>query len=161
MRNEDPMNSGLNFSLAWVRLLTEGASYSRAAVIDFRSIPDSVIHKNLSTEDRFPKSALQVVNIWLSKKLPCCSIEPRQGRLLPWFCPRNELVRPTCNRGHTHLIQFTYACGYYSRGGYYLFHWAPGVATIWGAASIRINMVLTSMRRQCIYMHLYICIKLT
>ena len=35
-----------------------------------------------------------------------------------------------CERGHTHLIVFMHACGYYSRA-----------ATIRGAASIRINTV--------------------
>ena len=36
----------------------------------------------------------------------------------------------TCDSGHTHLIVFVHACGYYLR-----------MATIRGAASIRINMV--------------------
>ena len=40
----------INFSLAWVRLLIEGGSYSRAAFINFGPILDSVIHKNCSTE---------------------------------------------------------------------------------------------------------------
>ena len=40
-----------------------------------------------------------------------------------------------CERGHTHFIVFTHACGYYSRA-----------ATIRGAASIRISTV--SMQRQ-------------
>ena len=40
----------INFSLAWVQLLTEGGSYSRAAFINFGPILDGVIHKNCSTE---------------------------------------------------------------------------------------------------------------
>ena len=39
-----------------------------------------------------------------------------------------------CERGHTHLIVFTHACGYYSRA-----------ATIRGAASIRINTVAINL----------------
>ena len=40
----------INFSLAWVRLLIKGGSYSRAAFINFGPILDGVIHKNCSTE---------------------------------------------------------------------------------------------------------------
>ena len=40
----------INFSLAWVRLLIEGGSYSRAAFINFGSILDVVIHKICSIE---------------------------------------------------------------------------------------------------------------
>ena len=40
----------INFSPAWVRLLIEGGSYSRAAFINFGPILDGVIHKNCSTE---------------------------------------------------------------------------------------------------------------
>ena len=35
----------INFSLAWVQLLIEGSSYSRAAFINFGSILDGEIHK--------------------------------------------------------------------------------------------------------------------
>ena len=40
----------INFSLAWVRLLIEGSSYSRAAFINFGPTLNGVIHKNCSTE---------------------------------------------------------------------------------------------------------------
>ena len=40
----------INFSLAWVRLLIEGGSYSRAAFINFGPILEGVIHKKCSTE---------------------------------------------------------------------------------------------------------------
>ena len=40
----------INFSLAWVRLLIKGSSYSRAAFINFGPILDGVIHTNCSTE---------------------------------------------------------------------------------------------------------------
>ena len=40
----------INFGLAWVRLLIEGGSYSRAAFINFGQILDAVIHKICSIE---------------------------------------------------------------------------------------------------------------
>ena len=44
--------------------------------------------------------------------------------------------------GHAHLIMFPYECGYYSRAASIIFcELYIGVATIWDAASIRINMV--------------------
>ena len=63
----------INFSLAWVRLLIEGGSYSRAAFINFGPIPHSVIRKNCSTEDWFMKTSLRVINVRSSTKLLCCS----------------------------------------------------------------------------------------
>ena len=117
-------------------LLIEGDSYSRAAFIDFRPILDSVIHKNFSTEDWFTEPILQVIDIWSSKKLPRYSrTKPRLSSAMVW--PQmSELERSTCDRGHTHLIEFVHACGYYLRvatisfaelqvwllfeGGYYL-----------------------------------------
>ena len=68
----------INFSLAWVRLLIEGGSYSRAAFINFGPIPHSVIRKNCSTEDWFMKTSLRVIDVRSSKKLPCCNrTEPK------------------------------------------------------------------------------------
>ena len=43
--------TNINFSLAWVWVLIEGGSYSRVAFINFGPILDSVIYKNLNTED--------------------------------------------------------------------------------------------------------------
>ena len=42
------------------------------------------------------------------------AVEPSQGCLLPSFCP-NERACSTCDRDHTHLVDFAHACGYYSR----------------------------------------------
>ena len=47
----------------------------------------------------------------------------------------NKLAHSTCDRDHTHLIEFAHACGYY------FFRWAPGAATIRDVASIRVNTV--------------------
>ena len=63
----------INFSFAWVRLLIEGGSYSRATFINFGPILDGVIHKNCSTEGRFSKTALRVIERQSSKEPPCCS----------------------------------------------------------------------------------------
>ena len=52
----------INFSLAWVRLLTKGGIYSRAAFTYLRPVPHSVLHKNC-TEDWFMKTLLRVINI--------------------------------------------------------------------------------------------------
>ena len=60
-----------------------------------------------------------------------------------------------CERGHTHFIVFTHACGYYFFGG------PPGAATIRGAASIRINTVYATyaLRRMRMHMKCEICLK--
>ena len=63
----------INFSLAWVQLLSEGGSYWRVVFINFGLILDGVIHKNCSTEDWFTKTALRVTEIRSSKKLQLCS----------------------------------------------------------------------------------------
>ena len=49
----------------------------------------------------------------------------------------NEGAHSICDCGHTHLVKFTHACGYYSR-----------VATIRGAASIQINTVAENLHRK-------------
>ena len=74
----------INFSLAWVWLLIEGSSYLRAAFVNFRPI-----NKNHNTEDWFTKTALQVIEIRLSKKLPRYSrTKPAlfSAMVLPQFC---------------------------------------------------------------------------
>ena len=53
----------INFSLTWVQLLIKGSSYSRAAFVNFGPMLSGVVHKNRSTEDRFMKIALQVIEI--------------------------------------------------------------------------------------------------
>ena len=53
----------INFSLAWVRPLIEGGSYSREAFINLGLMLGSVVHVNHSTEDWFTKIALQVIEI--------------------------------------------------------------------------------------------------
>ena len=63
----------INFSLAWVRLLIQGSSYSRVAFINLGPIRDSVIHQNRSRVDWFTKTALRIIEIRSSKKLPRCS----------------------------------------------------------------------------------------
>ena len=126
----------INFSLAWVRLLIEGGSYSRAAFINFGPILDGIIHKNCNTEGWFSKTALRVIEILSSKKLPCCSkpnsrpsfVTKQASSLHLWSWP--------------HPLNRVRAClRLLFKGGYYFFRWAPGVATIRGAASIRINTV--------------------
>ena len=103
----------INFSRAWVRLLIEGGSYLRAAFINFGPIPHSVIRKNCSTEDWFMKTSLRVIDVRSSIKLLCCSrTELRLSSAI--VCP-NERVHFTCDRDHTHLIDFAHACSYYSR----------------------------------------------
>ena len=73
----------INFSLAWVRLLIEGSSYSRVAFINFGPILDGVFHKNCSTEGWFMKTVLRVIEIRLSKKLPRCSkTKPRPSSVM-------------------------------------------------------------------------------
>ena len=75
----------INFSLAWVRLLIEGGSYSRAAFINFGPILDGVIHKNSSAEDLFMRTTLRVIKVRSSKKLPRCSrIKPRLFSAMVW-----------------------------------------------------------------------------
>ena len=49
------------------------ALIQEADFINFRLILDSVIHINLSTEDWFSKTALRLIDIQSSKKLPHCS----------------------------------------------------------------------------------------
>ena len=100
----------VDFSLAWVRLLIKGSSYSRVSLINFRPKYEC-IHKNFSTEDWFTKTAPWVIKIRSSKKLPCCS-QTSQGCLLSWFYP-DRASASTYDHDHTHLIEFTYACGYY------------------------------------------------
>ena len=120
----------INFSLAWVRLQTEGGSYSRVAFINFGPILDGVIHKNCSW---FSKIALWIIEIWSSKKLPCCSktnprpspVTEQASRLYLWSWPHPLSRICTC-------LQLLF------EGSYYFF---PSAATIRGAASIRINTV--------------------
>ena len=76
----------ITFSLAWVWLLIEGGSYSRAALINFGLILYGVIHKNRSTKDWFTKTSLQVIEIRSSKKLPRCGrIKPRLSSAMVWL----------------------------------------------------------------------------
>ena len=85
----------------------------RAAFINFGPIPHSVIRKNCSTEDWFMKTSLRVIDVRSSIKLLCCSrTELRLSSAI--VCP-NERVHFTCDRDHTHLIDFAHACSYYSR----------------------------------------------
>ena len=73
----------IKFNLAWVPLLIEGGSYSRAVFINFRLRLDGVIHKNCSTEGRFTKTALRIIDIRSSKKLPRCSkTKPRPSSVM-------------------------------------------------------------------------------
>ena len=82
-----------NFSLAWVQLLIEGGSYSRAAFINFGPMLGGVVHKNRSTEDWFIKTALRVIEIQSSKRLLCCSrIKPRLSSAMVW--PRTSECIP-------------------------------------------------------------------
>ena len=85
----------INFSLAWVRLLIEGSSYSRAAFVNFGSIPHSVLHKKGSTEDWFMKTSLWVIDVRSSKKLLCCNrTKPRLSSavVLPQMSKRVALA---------------------------------------------------------------------
>ena len=72
----------INFSLAWVWLLIEGGSYSRAAFI-YLPILDGGVNEDCSTEDWFTKTALRDFDIRLSKKLPRC--KPRLSSAI--VCP--------------------------------------------------------------------------
>ena len=115
----------INFSLAWVQLLIEGGSCSKAAFINFGSIPHSVLHKIGSTEDCFMKTSLQVIDVRSSKKFPCCNrTKPRLSSafVLPRTSERVPLAivtTPTWSTSHMRA------------------------ATIRGGASIWINMVFT------------------
>ena len=101
----------LNFSLAGVRLLIEGGSYSRVAFINFRLILHGATHNNSTTEDWFMRAALQIMEIWSKKKLPHNRrTKPRWSSAMP-----NKQLFTACNRGHIHWIEFTHVCGYYSR----------------------------------------------
>ena len=115
----------INFSLAWVRLLIEGGSYSRAAFINFGPILDDVIHKNCSTEGWFSKTALRVIEIRSSKKLPRCSkTKPRPSSV-------TEQASALYLRSWPHPLNRVRACvRLLFEGGYYFFRWVPGAATI-------------------------------
>ena len=75
----------VNFSLAGVRLLIEGSSYSRVAFINLRAISPSAIHKKNNAKDRIMRTALQIFVMWLNNKHPrCCRTKQRIP--LPCFC---------------------------------------------------------------------------
>ena len=81
----------INFSLAWVRLLIEGGSYSRVAFIYFRPILDGIVHEDYSTEDWFAKTALEEIDIRPSKKLPRCN-RTKPGLSSAIVCPDRASV---------------------------------------------------------------------
>ena len=120
-----------------MQLLIEGGSYSRAAFINFGPILDGVIHKKCSIEGWFSKTALRVIKIRSSKKLPRCSkTKPRQSSV-------TEQASTLYWRSWPHPLNRVRICvQLLFEGGYYFFRWAPGAATIQGAASIQINTVM-------------------
>ena len=102
----------INFSLAWVWLLIEGGSYSRAAFIYFRPILDVQ-----STKIVAQKTGLQRLHFKKStydRRRSFHAAVESQGCLLPWFA-QNERACSAGDHDHTHLIEFAYAYGYYSR----------------------------------------------
>ena len=115
----------INFSLAWVRLLIKGGSYSRVAFINFGPILDGVIHENCSTEGWFSKTALRVIEIGSSKKLSRCS------KTKPIPSSVTEQASALYLRSWSHPLNRVRACmrllflsrssrsGYYSRCGFY------------------------------------------
>ena len=115
----------INFSLARVQLLIEGGSYSRTDLIILELyLPLS--SKKIAMWKTFFRTGLRITKIWSKIKQPCClRTKPRTTSAM--LLPRSN------DRGHTHLIVFVHACGF--------FHRAPGAATIRGVASIRINTI--------------------
>ena len=134
----------INFSPALVWLLIKGDSYSRVAFNNLGPILDGVIHKNCSTEGWFSKTALRIIEIRSSKKLPHCSkTKPRPSSV-------TEQASTLYLWSWPHPLNWVRACvQLLFEGSYHFFHWAPGAATIWGMASIRINTVFYRRLLHC------------
>ena len=122
-----------NFSLAGVRLLIEGGSYSRTALIILeRYLPLPSVHKN---SNYFFRTALWITEIW-SKISGHAALEPSQGLFPPCFCLELTIIHHL--QLWPHSLNRVRACvRLLFKGGYYIFHRAAGVATIQGAASSR------------------------
>ena len=98
-----------------MRLLIEGGSYSRGGFLlisgQYRTVSST---KKCSTEDWFMKNSLREIDIRSSKKLLRCSrTKPRLSSTI--ILPRTSERVSTCDRDHTHLIDFAHACSDYSR----------------------------------------------
>ena len=138
----------INFNLAWVRLLIEGGSYSRAVFINFGPILDAVIHKICSIEGWFSKTALRVIEKRSSKKLPRCSkTKPRPSSVT--VCPEQASVLYLWSWPHP-LNRVCACVRLLFEGRYYFFRWAPGAATIWGR-------LLTCVCAQSVCVYMWVC----
>ena len=104
----------INFSLAGVWLLIEGGSYSRTAFIYLEGYlcADPVVF----CSDRL------VFQNYFSNSRDIMIEKQQQNQARDIFChvfASNRRSFMACEHGHTHLIVFTHACGYYSGCGFY------------------------------------------
>ena len=100
----------INFSLARVRLLIESGSYFRVAlfILEGYLCADPVVSccDRLVFQDYFSNCRDIVIE------------KQQQNQARDVFChafASNGRSFMACKRGHTHLIVFTHACGYYLR----------------------------------------------
>ena len=100
----------INFSPAWVRLLIEGSSYSRAALLIFwadtrQCNPQKMQHRRLIFEDCTSSNRDTIVKEALT-------LQENQAKTVFCHAP-NKRAHSTGDRDHTHLIEFAHACGYH------------------------------------------------
>ena len=102
----------INFSLAGVRLLIKGGSYSRTALIileQYMPLPSIKIAMRKTMFQDFSSN-----NRYDRKMSSHTALEPSQGLFLPCFCLELMIVHRLWSWPRP-LIVFAHACSYYSR----------------------------------------------